>query len=158
MGGIPCAEQYILLLICFTCSSLYLQFNTPDLTPLSSLSLLITTGLFSLSVSLLLFFIYIHLCYFLDLGYLFQRCICICNNFFLRFFQSTLVGQRQKEKELSIMLGVIEVIKPQGYLSVLWQRNPFLLFLGEEVEKGMQILFFYSDINPIRILYRFSTL
>ena len=35
------------------------------------------------------------------------------------------------------MLGVIEVIKPQGYLSVLCQRNPFLLFLREEVEKGI---------------------
>ena len=29
MGVIPCAEQYILLLICFTCSSLYLLNQYP---------------------------------------------------------------------------------------------------------------------------------
>jgi len=34
-------------------------------------------------------------------------------------------------------VGVREVIKPQRYLSVLCQRNPFLLFLREEVEKGI---------------------
>lgn len=66
MGIIPCIMQCILSLIYFMHSSLYPLIFYSFLVFLLSLSLLVTTNLFPVSVSLLLFSYIFSFVYFLD--------------------------------------------------------------------------------------------
>ena len=63
---IPCAVRGILVAYLFWMSSVYLLIPTPHLSTLPPLSPSITASLFSISVRLFLFCIYLHLYYFLD--------------------------------------------------------------------------------------------
>ena len=66
-----------LLLIYFIHNSLWLLISYLIPPPLSSLSPLVNTRLFSVSVSLFLLIIYLHLFYFLDFTYKWKYSVCV---------------------------------------------------------------------------------